>query len=162
MEKCLGRRLCRKCGKNYNVADIYLPASGDGRPEIVMPPLSPPDECAQHMEQRADDTEPVIRRRLEVYAREAQPVERFYAARGKLLDFEIFGGIPQAGMGGACAVVVSGAAPHECARLIAGGVQAHCEPLANGCHWDALQTLPRLLEVLKPSMEVRQAASGRA
>lgn len=95
VEKCLGRRLCKKCGKNYNIANIYLPAS-NGRPEIVMPPLSPPAECVEHMEQRSDDTEPVIRRRLEVYAREAQPVERFYAERGKLLDFEIFGGIPQA------------------------------------------------------------------
>lgn len=46
VEKCLGRRLCRKCGKNYNVADIYLPAS-NGRPEIVMPPLNPPAECMQ-------------------------------------------------------------------------------------------------------------------
>lgn len=26
VEKCLGRRLCAKCGKNWNVADIYLPA----------------------------------------------------------------------------------------------------------------------------------------
>lgn len=101
IEKCLGRRLCKKCGKNYNVADIYLPATPDGQPEIVMPPLSPPPECAEHMEQRADDTEPVIRRRLEVYKREARPVEQFYAQRGKLLDFEITGGIPQVGGGSA-------------------------------------------------------------
>lgn len=65
VEKCLGRRICKKCGKNYNVADIYLPASSD-RPEIVMPPLNPPPECVEHMEQRSDDTEPVIRKRLEV------------------------------------------------------------------------------------------------
>ena len=26
VEKCLGRRACSKCGKGYNVADIYLPA----------------------------------------------------------------------------------------------------------------------------------------
>ena len=45
VEKCLGRRLCKKCGKNYNIADIYLPASEDGQPEIVMPPLNPPPEC---------------------------------------------------------------------------------------------------------------------
>ena len=31
-----------------------------------MPPLSPPAECAGHLEIRDDDTEPVIRRRLEV------------------------------------------------------------------------------------------------
>jgi adenylate kinase len=119
VEKCLGRRLCKKCGKNYNIADIYLTAS-EGRPEIVMPPLSPPAECVEHMEQRADDTEPVIRRRLEVYKAASQPVEDFYSSRGKLLNFEITGGIPQ--------------------------------------------TLPRLLEVLKPHMEVAPApaASQRA
>eukprot|EP00887_Chlorella_sp_A99_P006205 scaffold3.g6205.t1 len=109
VQKCLGRRICRKCGKNYNVADIYLPA-GDGRPEIVMPPLNPPPECMQHMEQRSDDTEPVVRKRLEargegpasvaaaaieVYKAQAAPVEQFYRETGVLLDFEITGGIPE-------------------------------------------------------------------
>jgi hypothetical protein len=47
------------------VADIYLPAA-QGRPEIVMPPLSPPKRCLPFMEQRADDTDEVVRRRLEV------------------------------------------------------------------------------------------------
>lgn len=56
-----------------------------------MPPLSPPPECAEHMEQRADDTEPVIRRRLEVYKAAAAPVEAYYSGRGKLLNFEITG-----------------------------------------------------------------------
>jgi hypothetical protein len=59
--------VCSKCGKNYNIADIYLPATGS-QPEIVMPPLSPPQQCMPHMEQRADDTEEVVRRRLEVGA----------------------------------------------------------------------------------------------
>ncbi|KAG2485995.1 hypothetical protein HYH03_015317 [Edaphochlamys debaryana] len=94
VEKCMGRRLCRHCGKNYNIADIYLPASG-GRPEIIMPPLSPPPECAPHLETRADDTEPVIRHRLEVYKREATPVEDFFRQRGLLVDFEITAGIPE-------------------------------------------------------------------
>ena len=65
VEKCLGRRICKKCGKNYNVADIYL-AAREGHPEIIMPPLNPPPECVDHMEQRSDDTEPIIRKRLEV------------------------------------------------------------------------------------------------
>ena len=68
VEKCLGRRICSKCGKNYNVADIYLPAS-NGRPEIVMPPLNPPAECMKYMEQRSDDNEETIRKRLEVCER---------------------------------------------------------------------------------------------
>lgn len=28
VEKCMGRRICNHCGKNYNIADIYLPATG--------------------------------------------------------------------------------------------------------------------------------------
>ena len=65
MEKCMGRRMCGHCGSNYNIADIYLPAEG-GRPEIIMPPLSAPAECQPHLETRADDTEEVIRKRLQV------------------------------------------------------------------------------------------------
>lgn len=92
--KCTARRTCGKCGKGFNLADIRLPASG-GRPEILMPPLSPPDKCLPLMEQRDDDTEAVVRRRLAVYHAEAAPVERFYADSGRLLDFEITGGIPE-------------------------------------------------------------------
>ena len=96
VDKCIGRRVCGKCGKGFNVADIHLPASADkSQPEIVMPPLNPPEECASLMETREDDTEPVVRRRLDAYRREAGPVEAFFAARGALLDFEITGGIPQ-------------------------------------------------------------------
>ena len=94
VEKCLGRRLCSHCGKNYNIADIKLAAS-DGRPAIIMPPLSPPTECSPHLEQRADDTEETILRRLEVYNSGAKPVEDFYRERGNLIDFEITAGIPE-------------------------------------------------------------------
>lgn len=58
VEKCMGRRICKKCGKGWNVADIYLPASGN-RPDIIMPPLDPPSECLDFMEQREDDKEGV-------------------------------------------------------------------------------------------------------
>jgi adenylate kinase len=58
IEKCMGRRICRKCGKGWNLADIYLPAKGE-RPEIVMPPLDPPVDCIPFMEQREDDKEEV-------------------------------------------------------------------------------------------------------
>lgn len=96
VDKCVGRRVCGRCGKGWNVADIRLEASADGSsPEIVMPPLNPPPECASYMETREDDTEPVVRRRLAAYRAEAGPVEAFFAAREMLLDFEITGGIPQ-------------------------------------------------------------------
>uniref|UniRef100_A0A383VHU9 adenylate kinase n=1 Tax=Tetradesmus obliquus TaxID=3088 RepID=A0A383VHU9_TETOB len=96
VQKCCGRRICGHCGKNYNIADIYLPADpASGQPEIVMPPLSPPKECEPHLETREDDTEEVVLRRLQVYNAAAAPVEDFYRASGLLLDFEITGGIPQ-------------------------------------------------------------------
>ena len=94
VEKCMGRRICKHCGKNYNIADINLPA-GNGRPAIVMPPLSAPPECEPHLEQRADDTEETILKRLEVYNAGAKPVEDFYRHRGMLFDFEITAGIPE-------------------------------------------------------------------
>jgi adenylate kinase len=94
VDKCVGRRVCGRCGKGFNVADIHLEADGSS-PEIVMPPLNPPPECASYMETREDDTEPVVRRRLAAYRAEAGPVEAFFEARGMLLNFEITGGIPQ-------------------------------------------------------------------
>ncbi|GFR51656.1 hypothetical protein Agub_g14089, partial [Astrephomene gubernaculifera] len=95
VEKCMGRRLCRHCGKNYNIANIYLAPGPEGQPEIVMPPLNPPPECAPHLEVRADDREEVIRHRLEVYKQEAAPVEQFFREAGLLVDFEITSGIPE-------------------------------------------------------------------
>eukprot|EP00775_Hariotina_reticulata_P012064 gene12068-12205_t len=94
VQKCCGRRICKHCGKNYNIADIYLAAEGE-RPEIVMPPLSPPPECEPHLEVRDDDTEEVVLKRLQVYEASAAPVEDFYRHHGLLLDFEITGGIPE-------------------------------------------------------------------
>eukprot|EP00884_Botryococcus_braunii_P020071 jgi/Botrbrau1/6748/Bobra.0324s0033.1 len=94
VDKCLGRRICSKCGKNFNIADISLPAA-NGQPEIIMPPLNPPAACVKHMETRSDDTIQVIRERLRVYNEEAGPVERVFEDHGLLLNFEITGGIPE-------------------------------------------------------------------
>lgn len=60
-----------------------------------MPPLSPPPECAAHLDVREDDTPEVVERRLRVYNEGAAPVEAFYRDAGVLLDFEITGGIPE-------------------------------------------------------------------
>jgi adenylate kinase len=91
IEKCCARRKCRECGKGFNVADINYP----GDPPIVMPPLNPPPECADKMEQRKDDTEEIVRARLQVYKDQSIPVEHYYRERGLLTDFEITAGIPE-------------------------------------------------------------------
>jgi len=95
VEKCCGRRVCGKCGKGWNVADIYVPAGANGEPEIVMPPLNPPEGCEHLMETRPDDTPEVVKARLEVYKANAAPVEEFFRARGLMDDFEITSGIKE-------------------------------------------------------------------
>ncbi|CAM6073608.1 unnamed protein product, partial [Sphagnum tenellum] len=92
--KCLGRRICSQCGGNFNLARLEMEESNSA-PRIFMPPLLPPPSCASKMTTRADDTEEVVRTRLRIYYEESKPVEDFYRGYGKLLDFEVSGGIPE-------------------------------------------------------------------
>ncbi|KAK9061450.1 hypothetical protein SSX86_018631 [Deinandra increscens subsp. villosa] len=94
IEKCLGRRVCSQCGKGFNVASIDAKAE-NGLPGMNMPPLLPPPHCASKLVTRADDTEPVVIERLRVYKEKSQPVEGYYRKQGKLLEFDLPGGIPE-------------------------------------------------------------------
>ncbi|PKI62181.1 hypothetical protein CRG98_017554 [Punica granatum] len=94
IEKCLGRRLCSQCGKNFNMASINVKGE-NGNPAISMAPLLPPANCMSKLITRADDTEEVVRERLRIYSEKSQPVEDFYCSRGKLLEFDLPGGIPE-------------------------------------------------------------------
>lgn len=94
IEKCLGRRICSQCGKNYNVAEINIKGE-NGKPGIYMAPLNPPAQCASKLISRADDTEAVVKQRLRIYDEMSQPLEDFYRSRGKLLEFDLPGGIPE-------------------------------------------------------------------
>ncbi|KAF7019478.1 hypothetical protein CFC21_032647 [Triticum aestivum] len=82
LAKCIGRRKCSQCGGNFNVASIDIEGENGG-PRMCMPPLLPPPQCESKLITRADDTE------------ECEPVEDFYRARGKLLEFNLPGGIPE-------------------------------------------------------------------
>lgn len=57
--------MCKQCGKNFNVANIDLPASPTA-PAIKMPPLMPPPACVANLESRSDDNFTTVKRRLEV------------------------------------------------------------------------------------------------
>ncbi|KAI7752466.1 hypothetical protein M8C21_011340 [Ambrosia artemisiifolia] len=94
LAKCLGRRTCSQCGGNYNVACIDIKADNE-RPAMYMPPLLPPSHCASKLITRADDTEEVVKERLRIYNEKSRPVEEFYRKRGKLLEFDLPGGIPE-------------------------------------------------------------------
>nr|GMD32077.1 probable adenylate kinase 6, chloroplastic [Ipomoea batatas] len=92
--KCLGRRMCSECGGNYNVACIDI-KDQHGNPGMYMPPLLPPPQCESKLIIRSDDTEEVVKERLRIYNELSRPVEDFYRHRGKLLEFELPGGIPE-------------------------------------------------------------------
>lgn len=90
--KLSGRRVCADCGSNYNVADIR-----EG--EYDMPPLNPKEEdcekCKGHpnLVQREDDTESVVRQRLQTYKDESEPLLEMYKAQEIMLNFAVKKGV---------------------------------------------------------------------
>jgi len=67
-----GRRTCRNCGAMYHVQ--FSPSRVDG----VC------DACGGPTYQRDDDQEETVRRRLQVYTRQTEPLVAFYRGRGLL------------------------------------------------------------------------------
>jgi len=89
IKKIAGRRICKKCGNIYNVADIR---EGD----LVMPPLLPEkegicDKCGGELYQRDDDQESVVRERLKIYYEKTAPLIDFYEKRGLVKNIDVNG-----------------------------------------------------------------------
>jgi adenylate kinase len=74
IERITGRRVCSSCGKNYHVR--------------TLPPRSPGrcDLCGAPLIQRPDDTEEVVRNRLEFYRKITEPLVDYYQNSGKLVS----------------------------------------------------------------------------
>jgi adenylate kinase len=70
------RRVCKSCGRNYNL--ISNPPKVEGRC----------DACGGELIQRDDDKPEVIRRRYRVYEAETAPLKDFYRQRGLLAEVE--------------------------------------------------------------------------
>ena len=82
------RRVCLKCGAVYNMITDPPPENGECR------------KCGGEVILRDDDREETIRKRLDVYKNETEPLKKFYDERGLLVvvdgddDIEkIFNGI---------------------------------------------------------------------
>lgn len=71
-----GRRVCRKCGAVYHVANI------PPRVEGVC------DQCGGELYQRADDCEATVLNRLEVYNRQTAGLIDFYNKKGVLVRID--------------------------------------------------------------------------
>ncbi|MEI6845416.1 MAG: adenylate kinase [Candidatus Firestonebacteria bacterium] len=74
VKRLTNRRVCRKCGANFNLFSFPSKKAG-----IC-------DFDGGELYQRADDNETTIRNRLTVYARDTQPLIDFYAKKGLLED----------------------------------------------------------------------------
>ncbi|MGC9467634.1 MAG: adenylate kinase [Anaerolineae bacterium] len=71
-----GRRVCRSCGATYHVK--YDPPE---EPGIC-------DKCGGELYQRDDDTEEVVRNRLQVYDEQTRPVLDYYREQGILVNID--------------------------------------------------------------------------
>ena len=71
-----GRRLCSGCGVSYHIE--YNPSEVDG----VC------DKCGKPLYIRDDDAPETVKKRLETYHEQTEPLKAFYAERGLLLTVE--------------------------------------------------------------------------
>lgn len=71
LKRLTGRRVCIECGTNYHVEK---------------PPTKnwTCDVCGGEVRQRADDSELAIKRRLDIYEKETEPLLKFYTERDLL------------------------------------------------------------------------------
>jgi len=88
VRRITGRRVCEKCGAMYHIT--YDPPKNAGYC----------DKCSGKLFQRDDDSEEVIRRRLQVYRSQTEPLKEYYRKAGILKGIqgmgtvdEVFGGI---------------------------------------------------------------------
>lgn len=72
LRRLTGRRVCGQCGTTYHIA--FSPPTRAGRC----------DRCQKELDQREDDSEATVRRRLEVYAAQTTPLLEYYRSRDLL------------------------------------------------------------------------------
>ena len=70
------RRVCSVCGEIY-----HLEFNPPRRPGIC-------DRCGGRLYQREDDTEETVRKRLQVYRAQTEPILRYYRERGLVRDVD--------------------------------------------------------------------------
>jgi adenylate kinase len=76
VERLRGRVVCRKCGFSWHIA--FNPPTKSG---IC-------DKCGGELYTRDDDRPEAIKKRLEVYREQTEPLISFYRGKGLLLDID--------------------------------------------------------------------------
>jgi adenylate kinase len=83
IDRLSGRRVCSKCGAVYHVK--YNPPKIEGVCDL----------CGGSLVQRDDDKEEVVRKRLEVYRKQTQPLIEFYQDRGIIYRLDAEKGVEE-------------------------------------------------------------------
>ncbi len=76
IKRLVNRRVCSKCKANFNL--LFMPPKSEG----VC------DKCGGKLIQRDDDNEDSVKKRLEVYKRQSEPVIEFYREKGVVQTFD--------------------------------------------------------------------------
>jgi Adenylate kinase and related kinases len=83
IDRLSGRRVCSKCGAVYHVK--YNPPKVEGVCDL----------CGGSLVQRDDDREEVVRKRLEVYRKQTQPLIEFYQEKGIIYKLDAGKGVEE-------------------------------------------------------------------
>ncbi len=94
IEKISARRVCKKCGENYNAAIIDRVIDGVRYkfPNVGSKVGGICDKCGGELIQRPDDNPKTIKDRIDVYKKQAKPVIDYYRGKIKFLDIMVNGG----------------------------------------------------------------------
>jgi adenylate kinase len=76
LTRLTGRRVCRKCGSIFHIKNKPSRKAGVC------------DVCEGELYQRADDNAETISKRMQVYEESTKPIIEYYAAQGKLKNFD--------------------------------------------------------------------------
>ena len=71
-----GRRVCKKCGRNYHIKNMQPKKEGVC------------DSCGESLYQRDDDKEETVKKRLSVYEQDTLPLIEYYQKQGILKEVQ--------------------------------------------------------------------------
>lgn len=76
MDRMIGRRVCKSCGKIYHT--VSMPPKVDGECDV----------CGGEIYQREDDTEETVKRRFAVFHSQSEPLIAYYRDKGILMPVD--------------------------------------------------------------------------